>query len=235
MKKLFTFLCLALFVNTQMIGKEEFGFGLEFDKNLYEEVPQSVPLVTRSFTKLPKSFSLKAYAPTPKSQGRQGSCVGWATAYGARTISYAIKMGWRNQQSTIDQNVFSPAYVYKGGIIFHLNAANKLIKVAVPKDLEEDLRWPNAMDYSENLIVQSFDDWYLPSIDELQEMRIILYTRLEMGQFNDDYYWSSETVVGNPTNAYGVFFPNGNVGPIEKDRQNDVSLNFVRPVRQIQL
>lgn len=112
MKKLFTFLCLALFVNTQIIGQEEFGFGLEFDKNLYEEVPQSVPLVTRSFTKLPKSFSLKAYAPTPKSQGRQGSCVGWATAYGARTISYAIKMGWRNQQSTIDQNVFSPAYVY---------------------------------------------------------------------------------------------------------------------------
>ena len=80
---------------------------------------------------------------------------------------------------------------YQGGIIFHLNAANKLIKVAVPKDLEEDLRWPNAMDYSENLIVQSFDDWYLPSIDELQEMRIILYTRLEKGQFNDDYYWSS--------------------------------------------
>ena len=124
---------------------------------------------------------------------------------------------------------------YQGGIIFHLNATNKLIKVAVTKDLEEDLRWPNAMDYSENLIVQSFDDWYLPSIDELQEMRIILYTRLEKGEFNDDYYWSSETVENSPTDAYGVFFPNGNVGPIEKDRQNHVSLNFVRPVRQIQL
>ncbi len=112
MKKLTTFLCIALFAIVQTYGQDEFGFGLEFDENLYEEVPQSVPLVTRTFTKLPSSYSLKAYAPTPRSQGRQGSCVGWATAFGARTISYAIKMGWKNQTYKINQNVFSPAYVY---------------------------------------------------------------------------------------------------------------------------
>ena len=112
MKKLITFLCIALFALFQTYGQDEFGFGLEFDENLYEEVPQSVPLVTRSFTKLPSSYSLKAYAPTPRSQGRQGSCVGWATAFGARTISNAIKNGWENQTYKINQNVFSPSYVY---------------------------------------------------------------------------------------------------------------------------
>ena len=106
MKKLTTFLCIALFAIVQTYGQDEFGFGLEFDENLYEEVPQSVPLVTRSFTKLPSSYSLKAYAPTPRSQGRQGSCVGWATAFGARTISNAIKNGWENQTYKINQNEF---------------------------------------------------------------------------------------------------------------------------------
>ena len=112
MKKLATFLCIVLFAIVQTYGQDEFGFGLEFDENLYEEVPQSVPLVTRSFTKLPRSYSLKAYAPTPRSQGRQGSCVGWATAFGARTISNAIKNRWENQTYKINQNVFSPSYVY---------------------------------------------------------------------------------------------------------------------------
>ncbi|MAD98417.1 MAG: hypothetical protein CMB99_13920 [Flavobacteriaceae bacterium] len=111
MKKIL--LLAALFLCSLMTySQEEFGFGLEFDENLYEEVPQSVPLVTRSFTRLPRSYSLKAYAPTPRSQGSQGSCVGWATAFGARTISNAIKNGWKNNLYKINQNVFSPAYVY---------------------------------------------------------------------------------------------------------------------------
>jgi hypothetical protein len=77
MKKLTTFLCIALFALFQTYGQDEFGFGLEFDENLYEEVPQSVPLVTRSFTKLPRSYSLKAYAPTPRSQGRNLLSTKW--------------------------------------------------------------------------------------------------------------------------------------------------------------
>ncbi|MAD98414.1 MAG: hypothetical protein CMB99_13905 [Flavobacteriaceae bacterium] len=124
---------------------------------------------------------------------------------------------------------------YQGGIIFHLNIVDQVVKVTVNKDLEEDLRWPNAIDYSNNLSTQSYSDWYLPEIEELQEMRVILYQKLQKGQFEDDFYWSSETVDGSPDDAYGVFFPNGNVGPIEKDRQNDVSLNYVRPARRIQL
>ena len=92
--------------------EEQFGTGLKFDEKLYNEVPQSVPLITRSFTALPKSYSLKGYAPTPKSQGSQGSCVGWASSYGARTIAYAVRKGWKNQTTKITQNAFSPSFVY---------------------------------------------------------------------------------------------------------------------------
>ncbi|NVJ87860.1 MAG: DUF4384 domain-containing protein [Flavobacteriaceae bacterium] len=114
MKKL-TILFAFLFISFSSFSQDlddEFGTGLEFDQNLYESVPQTVPLVTRSFTALPSSYSLKAYTPTPKSQGRQGSCVGWASAYGARTIAYAVKRGWRGQTSKITANAFSPSFVY---------------------------------------------------------------------------------------------------------------------------
>ena len=124
---------------------------------------------------------------------------------------------------------------YQDGLIFHLNSTDLIVKVIVPSSLEQDLRWPNAIDYAENLVTQNYSDWHLPSVQELQEIRTLLYQKLDIGGFNDDYYWSSETVPNSPNDAYGVYFPNGNVGPIEKDRQNGVSLNFVRPVRQIQL
>ncbi len=110
MKNLQLTFCL-LFFSTIMFS-QEFGTGLKFDEALYNEIPQSVPLVTRSFNALPSSFSLKGYAPTPKSQGQQGSCVGWASAYGARTISYAIKNNWKYNTAKINQNTFSPAFVY---------------------------------------------------------------------------------------------------------------------------
>jgi C1A family cysteine protease len=105
-------LLVCLFLTSSLVSQEEFGTGLKFDESLYNEIPQSVPLVTRSFTSLPKSYSLKGYAPTPQSQGRQGSCVGWASAYGARTIANAIKNGWKYNTAKINQNTFSPSFVY---------------------------------------------------------------------------------------------------------------------------
>lgn len=107
-----TLLLVCFFFTNILFAQEQFGTGLKFDESLYNEIPQSVPLVTRSFTSIPKSLSLKGYAPTPKSQGSQGSCVGWASAYGARTIANAIKNGWKYNTSKINQNAFSPAYVY---------------------------------------------------------------------------------------------------------------------------
>lgn len=112
MKNLSILLLFLLIAQQQIAQDENYGTGLLFDANMYEEVPQSVPLVTRSFTALPKAFSLKSYAPTPGNQGQQGSCVGWASAYGARTIANAVKNNWQYNTQKINQNTFSPAFVY---------------------------------------------------------------------------------------------------------------------------
>jgi len=91
---------------------EDRGTGLDFDQEKYESVPLSAPILSRNFTNLPKSYSLKAYAPTPGDQGRQPSCVGWASGYGARTIAFAIKNNWKYNKAKIDANAFSPSFVY---------------------------------------------------------------------------------------------------------------------------
>jgi len=91
---------------------QEGGTGLLMDSEKYEATPLSAPILTRSFTSLPTKFSLKSYAPTPGNQGRQGSCVGWASSYGARTIAFAVRNGWNNQKDKINANAFSPSFVY---------------------------------------------------------------------------------------------------------------------------
>lgn len=109
MKKIL--LSLLLFSSLNLFA-QEYVTGLEFSKDKYEEVTETVPLVTRSLTSIPSNYSLKAFSPTPGNQGSQPSCVGWASGYGARTIANAIKNGWQNNTALINQNTYSPSFVY---------------------------------------------------------------------------------------------------------------------------
>jgi Papain family cysteine protease len=56
---------------------------------------------------LPESANLQKYAPAVGDQGKQGSCVAWSSAYGARTILESARNG-------TDPNglKFSPAFLY---------------------------------------------------------------------------------------------------------------------------
>ncbi len=110
MKKFSLTFFLILF--SSAICSQEYFTGLDFNKEKYESVTETVPLITRSVTSVPKNYSIKAFAPTPGNQGRQPSCVGWASGYGARTIAYAIKNDWKYNSTKINQNTFSPAFVY---------------------------------------------------------------------------------------------------------------------------
>ncbi len=56
---------------------------------------------------LPESANLQKYAPPVGDQGKQGSCVAWSSAYGARTILEAARTG-----QSPDALKFSPAFLY---------------------------------------------------------------------------------------------------------------------------
>ncbi|MBN1132000.1 MAG: hypothetical protein JXR52_02780 [Bacteroidales bacterium] len=84
-----------------------FGTGLEMDQRIYDEAEVFEPLADNIKNPLPESVSLVDYCPQRLNQGTQGSCVGWASAYAARTILQSRATG-----ADPDDVAFSPAYVY---------------------------------------------------------------------------------------------------------------------------
>lgn len=84
-----------------------FSFGASFDQEKYDKTEVFAPLAAGSWNGLPSRVSLEAYAPKRRQQGRQGSCVGWASAYSASTILHSRATG-KDPNSV----AFSPAYLY---------------------------------------------------------------------------------------------------------------------------
>ena len=84
----------------------QFSFGAELSEEEYDKASVFEPLAVGSTT-LPARASLENYTPRILHQGSQGSCSGWASAYGARTVSYARATG-----QNPDQVAFSPSFLY---------------------------------------------------------------------------------------------------------------------------
>jgi len=107
-RRFICFLSIFLLCSSLTFGQ---GRGAIFDDE-YDNLPRRAELATRSYEGLPGSFSLKQYAPLPGDQADYGTCVGWASAYAARTISESIALN-RLSQTETTQNVFSPIHLYK--------------------------------------------------------------------------------------------------------------------------
>lgn len=107
-------ICCAILVvslGVPQAAQAQHAMGAVIDEVAYEEEPLAAPLTRGSYRGMPASVSLKRFTPTPGDQGQQGSCVGWATAYAARTVSEA-QMEEIDKRYRIDDTRFSPAYIY---------------------------------------------------------------------------------------------------------------------------
>ncbi len=83
---------------------DQLGTGATLDPKVYDEALVHEATVEDA---MPSRVSLREYAPPRRSQGHQGSCVGWATSYAARSILKAREDGQRPAAT-----VFSPSFVY---------------------------------------------------------------------------------------------------------------------------
>ncbi len=73
----------------------------------------------------------------------------------------------------------------------------------------------------DDLIINGLDDWYLPSIDELEKLYL---NRVLIGGFENEGYWSSSQFQN--LNARVINFESGNRGSTVKD-----NVRRVRPIR----
>ena len=83
------------------------GTGLEMKEEIYDKAEVFEALANNAKNPMPERESLEKYCPTRLSQGSQGSCVGWSSAYAARTILQARATG-----QDPNRIAFSPSYLY---------------------------------------------------------------------------------------------------------------------------
>jgi hypothetical protein len=111
-------LCAALLCLAAALPAQTFPRGAVLDPALYDSLPQKAVQVSRAYESLPRTASLKQYAPAPGSQGDYGTCTAWSSAYAARTILESIALNRRDRPS-INAGVFSPNFVYKNLFTFN--------------------------------------------------------------------------------------------------------------------
>jgi len=122
-KKITLFLLFACFFSGQFLFAQTYPTGAIIDPVLYDSIPVKAVQLSRTYTSVPAAYSLKQYAPIPNNQGIYGTCVGWASAYAARTIAESIALN-RKDRFLTTQNVFSPLFVYKSVHFYYYNNPN---------------------------------------------------------------------------------------------------------------
>jgi len=87
------------------------------------------------------------------------------------------------------------------------------------------------------LNINGFSDWFLPSSGELDQMYGNLKRR-NLGDFSNDWYWSSTEYRQGPDLGWGVTVQNFGNGKIEVAEigifsDERAKNHYVRPIRQV--
>ena len=113
----------------------------------------------------------------------------------------AMEGGTQNMDIPVDSLEIGDDYA--GGIVFYLDG-NGGGKVCAKSHTESAGEWDEAINFATDLVDSGFDDWYLPTKNELE----LVYNQIgNFGNFQPSYYWSSsENYNGS---AWNVTFSNG--------------------------
>jgi hypothetical protein len=97
----------------------------------------------------------------------------------------AMEGGTQNMDIPVDSLEIGDDYA--GGIVFYLDG-NGGGKVCAKSHTESAGEWDEAINFATDLVDSGFDDWYLPTKNELE----LVYNQIgNFGNFQPSYYWSS--------------------------------------------
>jgi C1A family cysteine protease len=97
------------------------GTGLVFaDEQQYKNIPLATSAMMGT---LPSIVDLSSWFPAPGNQGDQGSCVGWAVAYGLKSYQEARE---RNAPPNSSNQIYSPSFIYNQIKISHCNGGSDI-------------------------------------------------------------------------------------------------------------
>ena len=158
--------------------------GCSVDLEKYDNVEVYEALAPGNKNERASKVSLLRYAPRRMSQGQQGSCVAWATAYAACSINEARAKGISG-----DDAAFSPSFLYNQ--VKHSNCMGSFTENALSKVVSNGLvpfsefkydetdcsRLPNEKHFeiAKNFKIKGYnrltvnDDEYIPNIDAIKQ------------------------------------------------------------------
>lgn len=113
---------------------------------------------------------------------------------------------------------------YGGGIIFYIDGSGQHGLVSAPIDQSTFANWESAVELCDNLVLNNYDDWRLPTYEELNLMFENLHLK-NIGGFAQYTYWSSTVPSLGYANAIN-FYTN------VKGKQNKGRNIYVRAVRE---
>lgn len=155
---------------------EQYMLGASLSEERFDKALVFEPLAygVGDMNALPRSVSLKRFAPTPLHQGSQGSCVGWASAYAAQTILEAQATG-----KAPNQIAFSPAYLYNQ---IHLENCDGAYMLEAMRAMQQNGGLPfRQFEYDERTC-ENYPD--RTDIGQGQAFRIKGFNRLTLGANN---------------------------------------------------
>jgi hypothetical protein len=158
------------------IDNSAFSLGASLSQERFDQAKVFEPLVYGfgGRNQLPPSVSLERFAPPRLHQGQQGSCVGWASAYAARSILQAKASGQNPANVT-----FSPSYLYNQ---IHLQGCQGAYMLDAMKSMASNGALPfNEFPYDESSCARD------PSgnqISRARQFNIKGYNRLTLGASN---------------------------------------------------
>jgi hypothetical protein len=127
--------------------------------------------------------------------------------------------------STSASNTVAVGDIRSGGIVFWVDPKNNTKgKVYAPANAPNILNWDAAKTYCKELKTGGYDDWWLPTKEELNQFYEYSKKNYTGWNNNIDYYWSSTE--DDVNNAWSQSFSYGNQSILNK-----VSTASVRAVR----
>jgi TolB-like protein len=136
--------------------------------------------------------------------------------------------GWRYLEAAPEEGEFLAKWSIRGtgvdNTLTTIGSGKRNTQLIIEKFKQIAGEWDTAAQRADDLVLNGFDDWFLPSRDELDQMYGNLRRR-DLGNFKNESYWTS-------SHEGGYIYRQGfKTGPISRE---SYSYNYyVRPIRQV--